>query len=111
MTSLPRTNVRDLVSRTLEHAENHLVLLGCQNSLEKIAAFLLELDRRLEQPDVMVLPMRRCDIADYLGMTVESVSRALSSLQEERIFSFKGSAHREIVLHDRSKLAQRATLA
>jgi len=109
---IPAANhVRVLVTRTLEHAENHLVLLGCQNSLEKIAAFLLELDRRLEQPDVMVLPMRRCDIADYLGMTVESVSRALSSLQEERIFSFKGSAHREIVLHDRSKLAQRATLA
>jgi len=102
-------NVRDLVTKNLEHIENHLLLLGRQKSLEKVAAFLLELDRRLEQPDVMVLPMRRCDIADYLGMTVESVSRALSSLQEERIFSFKGSAHREIVLHDRSRLAQRAT--
>ena len=78
---------------------------------DKQVVFLMEIDRRLGQPDVMVLPMGRRDIADYLGMTVESVSRALSSLQEERIFSFKGSAHREIVLHDRSKLAQRATLA
>ena len=104
-------NVRGLVTKALERAENHLLLLGRQNSLEKVAAFLLEIDRRLEQPHVMVLPMGRRDIADYLGMTVESVSRALSSLQEERIFSFKGSAHREIVLHDRSKLAQRATSA
>jgi hypothetical protein len=83
--------------------------LGCQNSLEKVAAFLLELDRRLEQPDVMVLPMRRCDIADYLGTTLETVSRALSSLQEERILSLVGTNHRGIMLHDRSRLAQRAT--
>jgi CRP/FNR family nitrogen fixation transcriptional regulator len=107
---IPAANrVRDLVTRTLEHAENHLVLLGCQNSLEKVAAFLLELDRRLEQPDVMVLPMRRCDIADYLGTTIETVSRALSSLQEERILSLVGTNHRGIMLHDRSKLAQRVT--
>ena len=104
-------NVRDLVTRTLEHAENHLLVLGCQNSLEKVAAFLLELDRRLEQPDVMVLPMTRRDISDYLGTTLETVSRALSSLQEERILSLKGTNHREIVLHDRSKLARRATSA
>jgi CRP/FNR family nitrogen fixation transcriptional regulator len=104
-------NVRDMVARALEHAENHLLLLGRQKSLEKVAAFLLEIDRRLEQPEVIVLPMGRLDIADYLGLTVESVSRALSSLQEERIFSFRGSAHREIVLHDRSRLAQRATVS
>jgi CRP/FNR family nitrogen fixation transcriptional regulator len=103
--------VRDLITRTLERAENHLLLLGRQNSVERVAAFLFEIDRRLGRPKVVVLPMGRRDIADYLRLTVESVSRALSSLQEERIFSFKGSAHREIVLHDRSKLAQRATLA
>jgi len=84
--------------------------LGRQKSLEKVAAFLLEIDRRLGQPEVMVLPMMRRDIADYLGMTIETVSRALSS-QEERILSLTGTNHREIVLHDRSKLAQRATSA
>ena len=101
-------HIRDLVTITLEHAENHLVLLGCQNSLEKVAAFLLELDRRLEQPDVMVLPMRRCDIADYLGTTLETGSRALSRLQEERILSLVGTNNRGIMLHDRFRLAQRA---
>src|SRR6516165_7397597 len=109
---IPAANrVRDLVARTLEHAENHLVLLGCQNSLEKVAAFLLELDRRLEQPDVMILPMKRCDIADYLGTTLETVSRALSSLQEERILSLVGTNNRGIMLHDRFRLAQRASSA
>jgi CRP/FNR family nitrogen fixation transcriptional regulator len=101
--------IRDLVTRALEHAENHLLLLGRQNSLEKVAAFLLEIDRRLGQPDVMVLPMTRCDIADYLGTTLETVSRSLSVLRDERVLSFRGASHREIVLHDRPKLAQRAT--
>jgi CRP/FNR family nitrogen fixation transcriptional regulator len=102
-------NVRGLVTRTLEHAENQLLLLGRRKSLEKVAAFLMEIDRRLGQPDAMVLPMTRRDIADYLGMTVETVSRSLSVLRDERILSFRGTNHREIVLHDRSKLAQRAT--
>jgi len=95
--------------RNLEHVENHLLLLGRQNSLKRVAAFLLEMDRRLEQPQVMVLLMSRRDIADYLGMTLESVSRVLSTLRDEHILSLMGANQREIVLHDRSKLAQRAT--
>jgi CRP/FNR family nitrogen fixation transcriptional regulator len=101
-------NVRDLVTKNLEHIENHLLLLGRQKSLEKVAAFLLEMDRRLGRPEVMALPMTRRDIADYLGMTLETVSRILSSLQEERILSVTGKNHRELVLHSRSKLARRA---
>ena len=101
-------NVRDLVTKNLEHIENHLLLLGRQKSLEKVAAFLLEMDRRLGRPEVMVLPMTRRDIADYLGMSLETVCRVLSSLQQERILSFTGKNHRELVLHSRSKLARRA---
>jgi CRP/FNR family nitrogen fixation transcriptional regulator len=101
-------NMRDLVTRNLEHVEYHVLLLGCQKSLEKVAAFLLEIDRRLGCPEVMVLPMKRRDIADYLGMTLETVSRALSVLRDEGILSVRG---RKIVLNDRSKLAQRATSA
>src|SRR6516162_5671461 len=86
-------NVRSLVTRTLEHVENHLLLLGRQTSLEKVVAFLLEVDRRLGQPDVMVLPMGRREIADYLGMTLETVSRSLTMLRDERILSFKGTSH------------------
>lgn len=63
-----------LVNRNLEHAENNLLLLGRQTSLERTAAFLLEMDQRLEQPALMILPMRRRDIADYLGLTLETVS-------------------------------------
>jgi CRP/FNR family nitrogen fixation transcriptional regulator len=73
-------NARNLVAKTLEHMENHLLLLGRQTVLEKVASFLVEIDHRLEQPNVMMLPMGRRDIADYLGLTLETVSRALTSL-------------------------------
>jgi CRP/FNR family transcriptional regulator, nitrogen fixation regulation protein len=106
---IPAANhIRDLVTRTLEHIENHLLLLGRQTALEKVATFLLEIDRRLQQPEVMILPMIRRDIADYLGLTLETVSRSLSTLRDEGIVSFIGSTQREIVLHDRPKLAERA---
>jgi CRP/FNR family transcriptional regulator, nitrogen fixation regulation protein len=95
-----------IVNRRLEHAENHLLILGRQNSLEKTAAFLLEMDRRLEQPALMILPMSRRDIADYLGMTIETVSREMSILRHQGILSFIGRSQRKIVLHDRLKLAQ-----
>jgi CRP/FNR family nitrogen fixation transcriptional regulator len=52
--------------------------------------------------------MNRHDIADYLGLILETVSRALSSLRDEHILSFIGKTQREIVLHDRSKLAEHA---
>ena len=95
-----------LVNRSLEHVENHLLLLGRQTSLERTAAFLLEMDRRLDQPPLMILPMSRRDIADYLGLTVETVSRTLSAFQQHGILSILGRTNRMIVLHDRPKLAR-----
>ena len=98
-------NVRDLITRSLEHAEDHLLLLGRQTSLEKVAAFLVEMDRRMGQPAVMVLPMSRHDIGDYLGLSLETVSRMLSTLRDEGVIAKK---QREIALHDRRRLDQRA---
>jgi CRP/FNR family nitrogen fixation transcriptional regulator len=102
-------NVTDLVAKSLEHVENHLLLLGRQSALERVAAFLVEMDRRWGKPAVMALPMNRRDIADYLGLTIETVARAMSSLRHEGILSFLGKSQREIVLHDRHKLDQRAS--
>jgi CRP/FNR family nitrogen fixation transcriptional regulator len=98
-------NLLSMTSRNLEHAENHMLLLGRKKSLEKVAAFLLEMDKRLTGCGVMVLPMSRQDIADYLGLTLETVSRALSSLHHRGLLDFNGHNQREIVLRDRQRLA------
>lgn len=100
---------RDLLNMTatnLQHAENHMLLLGRKTSLERVAAFLLEMDTRLTAAGVMALPMCRRDIADYLGLTLETVSRALSVLHDKGILGFVGQTQRQIVLLDRPKLAE-----
>ena len=103
------TVARDLLSMTasnLQHAEDHMLLLGRKTALERVAAFLLEMDRRLTAAGVMALPMCRRDIADYLGLTLETVSRALSVLHDKGILGFIGQTQRQIVLLDRPKLAE-----
>jgi CRP/FNR family transcriptional regulator, nitrogen fixation regulation protein len=100
---------RELLTMTtsnLQHAENHMLLLGRKTSLERVTAFLLEMDRRLSAADVMALPMSRRDIADYLGLTLETVSRALSCLHERGFLDFIGQTQRQIVLRNRSELAK-----
>jgi CRP/FNR family transcriptional regulator, nitrogen fixation regulation protein len=103
--------VLKLITRNLHHAESHLMLLGRQIALERVAAFLVEMDERLQSPSALVLPMVRRDIADYLGLTLETVSRTLSELQRRGILTLQGGRnHREIVLHHRQKLARLALL-
>ena len=96
----------DMTTNNLQHAENHMLLLGRKTSLERVAAFLLEMDGRLNAAGVMALPMSRRDIADYLGLTLETVSRALSCLHEKGILGFVGQTQRQIVLLDRLELAK-----
>src|ERR1700749_5211486 len=98
---------RDLLSMTancLQHAEDHMLLLGRKTSLQRVAAFLLEMDPRLTAAGVMALPMCRRDIADYLGLTLETVSRALSRLHDLGTLGFVGNTHRQIVLRDKTLL-------
>ncbi|MBR0874953.1 helix-turn-helix domain-containing protein [Bradyrhizobium tropiciagri] len=93
-----------MTTSNLQHAEDHMLLLGRKTALERVAAFLLEMDRRTGV-GVVALPMCRRDIADYLGLTLETVSRALSKLHACGALDFLGSNQREIVLVDRAQLA------
>jgi CRP/FNR family nitrogen fixation transcriptional regulator len=97
-------NLLSMTTTNLQHAEDHMLLLGRKTSLERVAAFLIEMDKRLAAADVMALPMSRRDIADYLGLTLETVSRALSRLHELGILGFIGTNQRQIVLLDRLQL-------
>ena len=98
-------NLLSMTTSNLQHAEDHMLLLGRKTSLERVAAFLLEMDKRLTAAGVMALPMCRRDIADYLGLTLETVSRALSRLHGFGVLGFIGNNQRQIVLLDRQKLA------
>src|SRR5215475_1730500 len=104
--ALVARNLLSMTTNNLQHAEEHMLLLGRKTSLERVAAFLLEMDRRLTAAGVMALPMSRRDIADYLGLTLETVSRALSCLHDKGILGFIGQTQRQIVLLDRPKLAE-----
>jgi CRP/FNR family nitrogen fixation transcriptional regulator len=86
----------------LRHAEDHMLLLGRKSAMERVASFLLEMDRRLTVTGMMALPMCRRDIGDYLGLTLETVSRALSQLHTEGVIGFSGA--RQIVLRNRQRL-------
>lgn len=102
------TVARNLLSMTtvnLRHAEDHMLLLGRKTSLERVAAFLIEMDKRSTAAGVLALPMCRRDIADYLGLTLETVSRCLSRLHDVGILGFIGNNQRQIVLLDRDQLA------
>ncbi|MEW6639855.1 MAG: helix-turn-helix domain-containing protein [Pseudomonadota bacterium] len=101
--------VHDLLSMTatkLRQAEEHVLLLGRKMSMERVAAFLLEMDHRLARAGMLVLPMSRRDIADYLGLTLETVSRALSQLQEDGVIRFTGCHQRDIIIENRQCLHQ-----
>ncbi len=86
----------------LRHAEDHMLLLGRKTAMERVATFLLEMDRRLAVAGMMALPMCRRDIGDYLGLTLETVSRALSQLHSQGVLGFSGA--RQIVLRNRQRL-------
>lgn len=65
----------------LTRAQEHLMVLGRQNGLEKVAAFLLDIAERQGTDRFVDLSMQRCDIADYLGLSFETVSRILTKLK------------------------------
>jgi CRP/FNR family nitrogen fixation transcriptional regulator len=96
-------NLWTMTASDLRHAEDHMLLLGRKTAMEKVATFLLEMDRRLTKAGMMALPMCRRDIGDYLGLTLETVSRALSQLNDQGVLVFSNA--RQIVLRNRQRLA------
>jgi len=99
--ALVARNLLIMTTSNLQHVEDHMLLLGRKTSLERVAAFLIEMDQRLTAAGIMALPRSRRDIADYLGLTLETVSRALSRLHELGILGFIGNNQRQIILLDR----------
>ncbi|MHA1549661.1 MAG: helix-turn-helix domain-containing protein [Alphaproteobacteria bacterium] len=87
----------------LTRAQAQLLLLGRKNAQERVATFLLEMSERTCSERSILLPMSRQDIADYLGLTIETVSRTISHLEHAATIALPKS--RQIELRDRGTLA------
>ena len=86
----------------LARAQEHAVLLGRRSAVEKVAAFLIDWAAYSPETTIIALEMTRQDIADYLGLTVETVSRTFSYLERKALIE-RPSA-RQIKLKDRKRL-------
>lgn len=97
---------RIVLTRILESAHDHVYTIGQRSAVERVASFLLYLRSNQARFDPVgprdksthiELPMTRLDIADFLGLTIETVSRAFSSLKRSGVISFKDSHSCEII--------------
>jgi CRP/FNR family transcriptional regulator len=97
--------INELAIRELSQARDHMVLLGRRSADEKIATFLLGWRERLfslkGSSNTVPLPMSRQDIADYLGLTIETVSRTLTKLERHGAIEI---VHGGISLRDASRV-------
>lgn len=96
----------------LDNTRSNLMALARMTPVERLAAFLVELSerqvRRGGRKDHVDLPMTRADIADHLGLTIETVSRSFSKLKQEGVLFFEHPHH--IELRDPDKLRSMAGL-
>jgi CRP-like cAMP-binding protein len=92
-----------LTGSELARAQDQILLLA-KTAQERVAAFLLEMAERRPSAHAVELPMSRQDIADYLGLTIETVSRTLTALENEAAIELANS--RRIVLRNRPALRQ-----
>jgi CRP/FNR family transcriptional regulator, nitrogen fixation regulation protein len=86
----------------LQRAQSHMSVLGRGTAQERLATFLLDMDTRLDSHGSIELPMQRRDIADYLGLTIETISRVFHYFERQKIISIPHS--RRVELHARDRL-------
>jgi CRP/FNR family transcriptional regulator, nitrogen fixation regulation protein len=94
-----------LACRSLNAAQQQMLLLSRKTAEERIATFLIGIADRKDGRQVS-LPMTRTDIGDHLGLTMETVSRALAHLKSEGVIELKSS--HDVRIRDREALAELA---
>ena len=95
-----------ITATELANTKEQLLSLGRKTAAEKLASSLLSIARRSPTSDgseiYLHLPMKRCDIADYLGLTVETVSRHFTRLKQAGVIRLLSS--NEIIVDDLTSL-------
>jgi CRP/FNR family nitrogen fixation transcriptional regulator len=92
-----------LTGQELKRVQDHILLL-IKTAQERVASFLLEMAARMSCDKAFELPMSRQDIADYLGLTIETVSRTLTHLENTAAIELPSS--RQVVLRNRAALGR-----
>ena len=91
--------VREIAFASIDRMQSRTILLGRSRALERVSGFLIEMASRaqLETEGLVGLPMSRYDIADYLAIAVETVSRSLTTLRSEQVIAFLDTRRFRIV--------------
>jgi CRP-like cAMP-binding protein len=93
-----------LAMEELRRSQDHALTLGRRSAGERVASFLVEMADRVGDGASVELPMSRQDMADYLGLTIETVSRSLTQLQVSGLIRLAGL--RSILLRKRPALTE-----
>jgi CRP/FNR family nitrogen fixation transcriptional regulator len=88
--------------RTQEHS-----LLICRDAKGRLASFLIDLSKRMRTQTCLDLPMSHQDIADHLGLTIETVSRIITLMENSGVI-VRGRSHRDLILNNRRALVRMA---
>ncbi|MGC4026964.1 MAG: Crp/Fnr family transcriptional regulator [Mesorhizobium sp.] len=99
--------------KELDQARDWMVMLGRKTAAEKVASFLLMIARNIRpgtNPEAYSasfdLPLSRADIADFLGLTIETVSRQMTRLRTEHVIRIENNRH--VIIEDFKRLVIRA---
>ncbi len=100
--------INEFLSYELDKTQDHMFVLGRSNAVEKISLFLCNIydyqneyfGKRVNN-DILFIPIRRVDIADYLGLTTESVSRVFADFKKQKIIDIVDRSHTRILNIDK----------
>jgi CRP/FNR family transcriptional regulator, nitrogen fixation regulation protein len=96
-------------ARAFVIAEEQSVIVRGRTATERTALFLLEMNTRLAADNEIVLPMGRKDISDYLGLSLETVSRAMNKFHRAKIIEIRDYTPRRITIRNKARLEKLAS--
>jgi CRP/FNR family nitrogen fixation transcriptional regulator len=92
----------ELATESLRRCQDHVLMLGRRTACERVAALLLDLAERTDAHALLDVPMTRQDMADYLGLTIETVSRTFTQFQHDGLIALPTT--RKVLLRNREAL-------